>query len=88
MNETIEDIVREMRDGNFGCAKCGDSCDCPRTDEIIAKFADRIEAAHLHEVNHMIKVDNACVAQCAVLLDDHIKEIVADAKRRASNGND
>lgn len=49
MNETIEDIVYDMRDGNFGCAKCGDSCDCPRTDEIIAKFADRIEAAYNRE---------------------------------------
>lgn len=77
MNETIEDILIEMRRNGV--------CHDPRHwDEL----CDRIEAAHLHEVNHMIKVDNACVAQCAVLLDDHIKAIVADVKRRASNGND
>lgn len=44
-NETVADIVREMRSGNYGCDRCGDSCDCPNADAIISNFADRIEKA-------------------------------------------
>lgn len=55
--EAFEKIVREMREGNFGCAKCGDSCDCPRTDEIVAKFADRIWAAHKRRIKSIVEVN-------------------------------
>lgn len=41
----IDDILREMRDGSWGCSKCGDACDCPNVEKIISGFADRIEAA-------------------------------------------
>lgn len=44
--ETIEDILRDMRSGSWGCSKCGDACDCPNAEQIVNGFADRIEAAY------------------------------------------
>jgi len=49
-------------------------------------FADELEAAYNREINQRIKIDDSCVSQCALMLDDHIKAIIQDAKRRANNG--
>lgn len=54
-NETVAGIVSKVRSGDYGCAKCGDLCDCPNADKIIASIADRIEAAHEREVDAILK---------------------------------
>lgn len=52
-DETVAKIVRSVRSGDYGCAKCGDLCDCPNADKIIASIADRIEAAYKREVEEL-----------------------------------
>lgn len=52
-NETVAEIVSKVRSGDYGCAKCGDLCDCHNADKIIASIADRFEAAHRREMNQL-----------------------------------
>ena len=83
--ETVEDIVKETREHHIlTTAPC--ACWVMRKEELI-ELCERIEAAHIHEVTHLLKIDNACVAQCAALLDDHIKAVVAEVKRRCAHGD-
>ena len=79
--ETIMDVLSEMRSNEF---------DDPRFDRdalwaarrLAREWADRIETAFTREINARLLIDNACVAQCAVLLDDHIKAIVSEVKKK------
>ena len=52
-NETVAEIVSKVRSGDYGCAKCGDLCDCPNADKIIASIAGRIEAAYKRDVKEL-----------------------------------
>ena len=80
-HETVMDVLAEMRSNEF---------DDPRFDRdalwaarrLAKNWADRIEAAFTCEINARLLIDNACVAQCAVLLDDHIKAIVSEVKKK------
>lgn len=78
--ETVEDIINEMRDWD-----CHSHLDGAGHAEL-GIYADRLETAYHREVNRLLKIDNSCVAQCAVLLDDHIKALVANVKG-GTNGN-
>lgn len=49
-NETLEQVCSSMRDGDWGCDRCGDNCDCPNAESIISSFADRILSAHNREM--------------------------------------
>ena len=79
--ETVADVLSEMRSNEF---------DDPRFDRdalwaarrLAKDWADRIETAFTREINARLRIDNACVAQCAVLLDDHIKAIVSEVKKK------
>lgn len=79
--ETVADVLSEMRSNEF---------DDPRFDRdalwaarrFAKDWADRIETAFTREINARLRIDNACVAQCAVLLDDHIKAIVSEVKKK------
>lgn len=81
--ETVSDVLSEMRSNEF---------DDPRFDRsalwaarrLARDWADRIEAAFNREINARLRIDNACVAQCAALLDDHIKAIMSDVKRKCA----
>lgn len=78
--ETVADVLSEMRSNEF---------DDPRFDRdalwaarrLAKDWADRIETAFTREINARLRIDNSCVAQCAVLLDDHIKAIVSEVKK-------
>lgn len=48
--ETVDDILREMRDGDWDCNLCDDECDCPNATRIMDKLADRLEKAHRSEI--------------------------------------
>ena len=76
--ETIDDIVEEMR----GNAEHDHAL--VEVSKYLTEIADRIEAAYNREINSRLRIDNSCVAQCAVLLDDHIKAIVAEVKKRSA----
>lgn len=79
--ETVADVMSEMRSNEF---------DDPRFDRdalwaarrLAKDWADRIETAFTREINARLRIDNSCVAQCAVLLDDHIKAIVSEVKKK------
>lgn len=79
--ETVADVLSEMRSNEF---------DDPRFDRdalwaarrLAKDWADRIETAFTREINARLRIDNSCVAQCAVLLDDHIKAIVSEVKKK------
>ena len=79
--ETVADVLAEMRANEF---------DDPRFDRdalwaarrFAKDWADRIETAFTREINARLRIDNSCVAQCAVLLDDHIKAIVSEVKKK------
>lgn len=79
--ETIDQIADELIDRAYDIEK-SDSGDI-ETAKFLRKLADRIRASHNHVVNRMVRIDNACVAQCATLLDDHIKAVIAEAKKGA-----
>ena len=46
-------------------------------------LAQRLRAAHEREMKRCIQVDNVLVSNTAMMLDDHIKALVAEAKRSA-----
>lgn len=79
--ETVADVLSEMRSNEF---------DDPRFDRdalwaarrLAKDWADRIETAFTREINARLRIDNSCVAQCAVLLDDHIKAIISEVKKK------
>lgn len=79
--ETVADVLSEMRSNEF---------DDPRFDRdalwaarrLAKDWADRIETAFTREINARLRIDNSCVAQCAVLLDDHIKAIMSEVKKK------
>lgn len=79
--ETVADVLSEMRSNEF---------DDPRFDRdalwaarrLAKDWAARIETAFTREINARLRIDNSCVAQCAVLLDDHIKAIVSEVKKK------
>ena len=75
--ETVDDILAEMREYD----------NRPPPVRAWVDLANRIEAAYLRELNKCLKIENACVAQCAALLDDHIKAVVAEVKRRCAHGD-
>ena len=75
--ETVGDILAEMREYD----------NRPPPVRAWVDLANRIEAAYWRELNKCLKIDNAFVAQVAVLIDDHIKAIVEEVKRRCENGN-
>lgn len=64
-NETVAGIVSKVRSGDYGCAKCGDLCDCPNADKIIASIADRIEEAHQREVEKLTAIINTECRKCS-----------------------
>lgn len=83
--ETIWDIVAEMRRDcparHMDGTRYRDG-DWVYTKGTVEKLADRIETAFTREINARLRIDNSCVAQCAVLLDDHIKAIVSEVKKK------
>lgn len=77
--ETISDIVEEMRKVADTYIDGGN--DSTVVFEMLSTYSDRIEAAYNRDINKRLRIDNSCVAQCAVLIDDHIKAIVAEVKK-------
>lgn len=79
--EEMADILAEMRQD------IADGTVCMWADfggEIARGYVNRIEAAFNRAINARLRTDNSCVAQCAVLLDDHIKAIVSDVKKKCA----
>lgn len=54
MSQSVKDILKRMKTGDYNCSQCGDMCDCPNTDKIIKRFAREIDAAHLSETRELI----------------------------------
>lgn len=54
MNQSVKDILKRMKTGDYNCSQCGDMCDCPKTDKIIKRFAREIDAAHLSETRELV----------------------------------
>lgn len=77
INETVEEIVNKVHSGDYGCSKCGDLCDCPNADKIIASIADRILAAHKRELSAEQK-------RCGKILRDQIAEVERAAEKVAA----
>lgn len=53
--KTVSEVCSAMKSGDWGCSKCGDNCDCPKTEEIVSSFADQVIAAHDAEVSELNK---------------------------------
>lgn len=54
--EKCEDIMRQMREGDWNCNLCDDDCDCPNATRIMTKLADRFEAAYKAETAELDKI--------------------------------
>lgn len=54
MSQSVKDILKRMKTGDYKCSQCGDMCDCPNTDKIIKRFARELDTAHLSEKNELI----------------------------------
>lgn len=53
--KTVSEVCSAMKRGDWGCSKCGDNCDCPKTEEIVSSFADQVIAAYISEVSGLNK---------------------------------
>ena len=79
-NETVAEIAKNVRSGDYGCAKCDDMCDCPNTDKIIVSIMDRIDAAHKREMEKL--------AASLALAKKRLKAEVADKSMVVSELNE
>ena len=79
-NETVAEIAKNVRSGDYGCAKCADMCDCPNTDKIIVSIMDRIDAAHKREMEKL--------AMSLALAKKRLKAEVADKSKVVSELNE
>ena len=74
------------RNGYWRCGWAIDNKKCPH----IYADANRPVSCKQYEErgSRGLQIQNSCVAQCAVLLDDHIKAILEDVKKSVYRGCD
>ncbi len=56
MSQSVKDILKRMKTGDYKCSQCGDMCNCPKTDKIIKRFAREIDAAYRIEMRDKRKL--------------------------------
>lgn len=59
MSQSVKDILKRMKTGDYNCSQCGDMCDCPNTDKIIKRFAREIDTAHMSEKRELLGLSYA-----------------------------
>lgn len=87
-NETVAEIMNKVHSGDYGCSKCGDSCDCPNADKIIAGIAERFDAAHRYEMDALVAHlgGDALAAKDAVIAELRRRlKVAEDALKYARN---
>lgn len=77
--ESVEDVIACMRDGDWGCDRCGDLCNCPEQDRIIQGFADRLERA-----NHFGRECHESLERIYLSANKSYKERLSEIKTEAS----